>query len=64
MVDCPEQLKYEAGEESANESKVSLKEATGECFSEGPTMLSKISMDVKEGQILAVIGPWRSGKVS
>uniref|UniRef100_A0A1B6C5A6 ABC transmembrane type-1 domain-containing protein n=1 Tax=Clastoptera arizonana TaxID=38151 RepID=A0A1B6C5A6_9HEMI len=62
MIDCPEQCKYEANN-SPSESKVVLIDASAECLSDGPTRLSKISMNVREGQILAVIGPWKSGKV-
>lgn len=62
MIDCPEQCKYEASN-SPSESKVILVDASAECLTDGPTRLTKISMNVKEGQILAVIGPWKSGKV-
>ncbi|XP_046662468.1 ATP-binding cassette sub-family C member 4-like isoform X2 [Homalodisca vitripennis] len=60
MVDCPEVGKYDS--ELPADLRISLAGATAECFSNGPITLSKISFDVKEGQILSVVGPWRAGK--
>lgn len=61
MVDCPEQGIYEA--ELPSDTRIVVSDATAECFHNGPTKLKNISFQVKEGQILAVVGPWRSGKV-
>lgn len=62
MVDCPEQGKYES--EVASEYRISVSELSAECFHSGHTTLSNISFNIKEGQILSVVGPQRSGKVS
>lgn len=62
MVDCPEQGKYDS--ELSSDLRISVRELSAECLSSGHTTLSNISFDVKEGQILSVVGPQRSGKVS
>ncbi|XP_054279224.1 ATP-binding cassette sub-family C member 4-like [Macrosteles quadrilineatus] len=60
MVDCPEQGRHEA--ELPAEQRICVSDATAQCCSVGPVLLSKISFCVREGQILAVVGPWRAGK--
>lgn len=62
MVDCPEQGKYDS--EVASDFRISVSELSAECLHSGHTMLSNISFNIKEGQILSVVGPQRSGKVS
>lgn len=61
MVDCPEQGLYKS--ELPPDSRVLVSEASAECLVSGPMKLSGISFEVKEGQIIAVVGSWRAGKV-
>lgn len=61
MVDCPEYGRYDC--ELPLDLRISLSEVSAECYTNGNTKLSNISFDVKERQILSIVGPQKSGKV-